>query len=153
AHALATLLSAAYPALASVLEASPEIARRLADEGFVAARSHADLLARTLARVGDLGDADRVHRELRRAARDERIRIALRELLPPRPGGADAAVTARELADLASATIEVALAEAVHTIACRFGEPRAASGSPARFTVLGMGKLGGEELNAGSDVD
>ena len=161
AHALATLLAAAYPALGSVLEASPDIALRLADEGFVTARSHGDILARTLARVGDLGDAERVQRELRRAARDERIRIALRELLPPSLGGADVDVTARELADLASATIEVALAEATHAVSLRFGEPRTAGhegGHPqapgrARFTVLGMGKLGGEELNAGSDVD
>ncbi len=153
AHALGTLLGAAYPALASVIEGSPDIARRLADEGFVAARSHGDFMTRTLARVGDLGDAERVSRELRRAAQAERIRIALRELLPPSLGGADVDVTARELADLAAATIEVALAEAVYAVSRRFGEPRTASGAPGRFTVLGMGKLGGEELNAGSDVD
>src|SRR5262249_57368193 len=29
----------------------------------------------------------------------------------------------------------------------------AAGGAPAQFVVLGMGKLGGEELNAGSDID
>jgi [glutamine synthetase] adenylyltransferase / [glutamine synthetase]-adenylyl-L-tyrosine phosphorylase len=153
AHALATLLAAAYPALGSTLEASPDVARRLAEEGFGAARSHSDFLARILSRVGDLGDADHVRGELRRAAQAERVRIALRELLPPALGGADVDVTARELADLASATIEVALAEAVHAVSLRFGEPRAAAGGPARFTVLGMGKLGGEELNAGSDVD
>src|SRR5919199_1363382 len=91
-------------------------------------------------------DPDRVQRELRRAARDERIRIALRELLPPSLGGADVDVTARELSDLADATIEVALAEAVYAVSQRFGEPRTASGGRGRFTVLGMGKLGGEEL-------
>jgi glutamate-ammonia-ligase adenylyltransferase len=153
AHGLATLLGAAYPALASPLEASPDIAKRLAEEGFRAARTRGDFLARILARVGDLGDGDRVRRELRRAARDERIRIALRELLPPSLGGADVDVTARELSELAGATIEIALAEAVFAVSQRFGEPLAASGAPARFTVLGMGKLGGEELNAGSDVD
>jgi glutamate-ammonia-ligase adenylyltransferase len=153
AHGIATLLGTAYPALASVLEPSPDIARRLAGEGFGAAREHGDLLGRVLARVGDLGDADQVRRELRRAARDERIRIALRELLPPSLGGADVDVTARELSHLADATVEVALAEAVFAVSQRFGPPRAASGAPGRFTVLGMGKLGGEELNAGSDVD
>ena len=35
----------------------------------------------------------------------------------------------------------------------RFGAPAAASGERARFVVLGMGKLGGDELNAGSDVN
>ena len=153
AHGLATLLGAAYPALVSPLEASPEIARRLAEDGFRAARTRGDFLARILARVGDLGDSERVQRELRRAARDERIRIALRELVPPSLGGADVDVTARELSELAGATIEVALAEAAFGVSQRFGEPRATSGAPGRFTVLGMGKLGGEELNAGSDVD
>jgi glutamate-ammonia-ligase adenylyltransferase len=153
AHALATLLASAYPALASVLEGDPDVARRLAEEGFVTARSPGDFLARTLSRVGDLGDAERFQRELRHVARDERIRIALRELLPPSLGGADVDVTARELADLASATIEVALAEASYSVSQRFGEPRTAAGTRGRFTVLGMGKLGGEELNAGSDVD
>jgi glutamate-ammonia-ligase adenylyltransferase len=153
AHAIATLLGAAYPALAGVLDAAPEIARRLDEEGFVAARSSADLLARMLAKIGDLADEGQVQRELRRTARDERIRIALRELLPPSLGGADVDVTARELSDLASATIEVALAEAVHAVSQRFGTAQTATGTLARFTVLGMGKLGGDELNAGSDVD
>lgn len=153
AHTLATLLGSAYPALATVLEGSPDIAVRLAEEGHRSARDRGDFLARILARVGDLGDGDRVRRELRRATRDERIRIALRELLPPSLGGADVDVTARELSDLADATIEVALAEAMYAIAQRFGEPRTASGGRGRFTVLGMGKLGGAELNAGSDVD
>jgi glutamate-ammonia-ligase adenylyltransferase len=153
AHGLATLLGTAYPALASVLEGSPDIARRLAEEGYRSARDHVDFLTRIRARVGDLSDPERVQRELRRAARDERIRIALRELLPPSLGGADVDVTARELSDLADATIEVALDEAMHAVSQRFGEPRAAAGGRARFTVLGMGKLGGEELNAGSDVD
>jgi glutamate-ammonia-ligase adenylyltransferase len=153
AHGIATLLATAYPAIGASLEAAPDVARRLDEEGFRAARHHSDFLARILARVGDLRDEDRVRRELRRAARDERIRIALRELLPPSLGGADVDVTARELADLADATIEVALAEAAFAVSARFGEPRTTSGAPARFTVLGMGKLAGEELNAGSDVD
>src|SRR5262249_37882102 len=68
-------------------------------------------------------------------------------------GGADVDVTARELAHLADVTIDIALEEAIRAMTARFGVPRASSGAPARFVVLGMGKLGGEELNAGSDVD
>ena len=152
-HAIATLLSAAYPALAPVLEASPHIARNLAVDGYRTPRDLEAYLTRARVAVGDLSDVDRVRRELRRMARAERIRIALRELLPPSLGGADVDVTARELSALADATIQVALDEAYHAVSTRFGEPRHASGSPGRFTVLGMGKLGGEELNAGSDVD
>jgi two-component sensor histidine kinase len=38
-------------------------------------------------------------------------------------------------------------------MSARYGPPRTASGDDARFVVLGMGKLGGEELNFASDVD
>ncbi len=153
ALAIAALLAAAYPALAPAIEASPEIAERLASEGYHSARDRVSYLARLRARVGEATDADVVRRELRRFARDERMRIALREALPASMGGADVDVTSRELAELAEATIEIALAEAVHAVSARFGEPRTAAGERSRFVVLGMGKLGGEELNAGSDVD
>lgn len=153
AHAVAVLLSAAYPALAPVLEASPEIARALVDDGTLAARDRGGLAVRIGARVGDLDDPERVRAELRRAARDERIRIALREILPPALGGADVDVTARELSALADVTMEIALAEAVHATTARFGPPLTSSGAKGRFVILGMGKLGGEELNAGSDID
>ncbi len=152
-HGLATLLASAYPALAPVLEATPDIARRLAAEGYLTERDRPVLRTRLGARVGDLSEPERVKRELRRASRDERVRIALRELLPPALGGADVDVTARELSALADVTIEIALNEAVFAISQRFGPPRSSSGAPARFVVLGMGKLGGEELNAGSDID
>jgi glutamate-ammonia-ligase adenylyltransferase len=153
AHSVAVLLSAAYPALAPTLEASPEIARALVDDGTLAARDRNGLAMRIGARIGDLDDVDRVRRELRRAARDERIRIALREILPPALGGADVDVTARELSALADVTMEVALAEATQATTARFGPPLTSSGAPGRFVILGMGKLGGEELNAGSDID
>ncbi|XXX79764.1 bifunctional [glutamate--ammonia ligase]-adenylyl-L-tyrosine phosphorylase/[glutamate--ammonia-ligase] adenylyltransferase [Sorangium sp. So ce134] len=153
AFAIAALLTAAYPAIGATIEANPDIAERLAAEGHQTARDRATYLSRIRSRVGDVSDADRVRRELRRVAREERIRIALRELLPPSAGGADIDVTARELTALAEATIEVALAEAVSAVTARFGEPRTATGARSKFVVLGMGKLGGEELNAGSDVD
>ncbi len=35
----------------------------------------------------------------------------------------------------------------------RWGTPRQASGKPARFAVIGLGKLGGDELNYSSDID
>ncbi|WP_437726583.1 bifunctional [glutamate--ammonia ligase]-adenylyl-L-tyrosine phosphorylase/[glutamate--ammonia-ligase] adenylyltransferase [Sorangium sp. So ce861] len=153
AFAIAALLTAAYPAIGATIEANPDIAERLAAEGHQTARDRATYLSRIRSRVGDVSDADRVRRELRRVAREERIRIALRELLPPSAGGADIDVTARELTALAEATIEVALAEAASAVTARFGEPRTATGARSKFVVLGMGKLGGEELNAGSDVD
>jgi len=59
--------------------------------------------------------------------------------------GLDVAVVAGELADLAAATLEAALAVA------RAGLPPDAP--PCRLAVIAMGKCGGRELNYVSDVD
>ncbi|HEY6459876.1 MAG TPA: bifunctional [glutamate--ammonia ligase]-adenylyl-L-tyrosine phosphorylase/[glutamate--ammonia-ligase] adenylyltransferase, partial [Polyangiaceae bacterium] len=147
---LRALLRDAYPALRGSLEAHPEDVPAI-----VRSLRHArDLRAyRRLAAsaVGDLGDVAGVRRGLRRFAAREKLRIAARELLAfP---GHDVDVTARELSDLADACCDVALAEAETWARGRFGSPLDAEGAPAAFAVIGMGKLGGRELNAGSDVD
>ena len=41
----------------------------------------------------------------------------------------------------------------IRPVSDRFGQPRTATGTPLEMVVLGMGKLGGEELNYSSDVD
>ena len=148
ALAVATLLGSAYPALGRRLEADPGIAAALASESHHAARDRKGLLARMRRAFASAGLAG-----LRRAAEVERARIALRELCPASLGGADVDVTARELSHLAEATLEVALEEAIAAVSERLGPLRAPTGEPGRFVVLGMGKLGGGELNAGSDVD
>lgn len=153
AFACAVLLASAYPALAPSIERSPEIVEAIAAEGHQAPRDRAGLLSRLRARVGDCDDHDRVMRELRRFTAEERIRVALRELLSPSLGGADVDVTSREISDLAEVTIECALREAITQLTARFGPPRRENGAPARFVVIGMGKLGGSELNVGSDID
>jgi [glutamine synthetase] adenylyltransferase / [glutamine synthetase]-adenylyl-L-tyrosine phosphorylase len=73
--------------------------------------------------------------------------------LPSSAGGAGIDVTSGELSILAEAALEVALAEAVANVSGRFGEPRREGGERSVLCTLGMGKLGGGELNAGSDVD
>lgn len=153
AFAFAVLVASAHPALAAVIEASPEIVRTISADGHQVARDHASLAARLRARIGDDNDPDRVLRELRRFATEERVRVALRELLPPSLGGADVDVTSQEITALAEVTIDCAFREAKAQLGARFGLPQKDNGHPARFVVLGMGKLGGNELNVGSDVD
>lgn len=101
--------------------------------------------------VRDWSNHEEVRRGLRLFAQRERLRVAARELRA-REGG-DVDVTARELSDLAQVCIEVALAESQRWAEERFGVPTSASGDRCSFTVLGMGKLGGRELNCGSDID
>ncbi|HRI71542.1 MAG TPA: bifunctional [glutamate--ammonia ligase]-adenylyl-L-tyrosine phosphorylase/[glutamate--ammonia-ligase] adenylyltransferase, partial [Polyangium sp.] len=151
--AYAVLLASAYPALTAAIESSPEIVETIITEGHRTSRDHAGLAARLKARIGDDKDPDHVVRELRRFAAMERMRIALRELLPLSLGGADVDVTAQEITALAEVTIDCAFREAKAQLGARFGLPQKDNETPARFVVIGMGKLGGNELNAGSDVD
>jgi glutamate-ammonia-ligase adenylyltransferase len=147
---LGAVLACAYPALAQAIEAHPE---DLVAVGRGPARPRDARAYRRLAGIacGELADAARVRRGLRRFAGREKLRVAARELFAfP---GQDVDVTARELSDLAEACCDVALAEALAWAAARFGAPETADGAPCGFVVVGAGKLGGRELNAGSDVD
>ncbi len=68
-------------------------------------------------------------------------------------GTLDIRQIADELATIAATIIDtVAHVHAAET-AARFGEPIQADGRPARWCVIGLGKLGGGELNFRSDID
>ncbi len=153
AAALATVVVAAFPAFAQLADAQPSMFTELDREGWRAPRTRERLLSSIAARAGDLADGDGTRSALRLAVQYEKLRIATRELLPRALDGADVDTTAAEIAALAEASVEVALAEAVHYASGRWGPPKAVSGAPSTFVVIGMGKLGGQELNAGSDID
>jgi glutamate-ammonia-ligase adenylyltransferase len=153
AAALATVVATAFPAYASMADARPAAFVELCAEGWRAERTRTGLETAIRAQAGGLEDEDGVRAALRRALQYEKLRIATRELLPRSLHGADVDTTSREIAALAEASIEVALAEATHYAKLRWGPPLTDQGAPSTFVVLGMGKLGGHELNAGSDVD
>jgi [glutamine synthetase] adenylyltransferase / [glutamine synthetase]-adenylyl-L-tyrosine phosphorylase len=94
------------------------------------------------------GEAQALAR-LRRWRRRELTRIAWRDLA----GWADLSGTLAELSAFADAAIGAAAAHARATLSTRYGEPRSASGEAQPLVVVGMGKLGGGELNFSSDVD
>jgi glutamate-ammonia-ligase adenylyltransferase len=54
---------------------------------------------------------------------------------------------------LAEATLELALAQALADAEARHGAPLDARGRRIEFWIVGMGKLGGRELNVSSDID
>ncbi len=147
---LAAALECAYPALAHVMSAHPDDVIAIA-RGTKVARDARSYRRIALPLVGDLGELDHVRRGLRVFSGREKLRIAARELLPQ--VGTDVDVTARELSDLAEVCIDLALSEAMAWADARYGVPRRSDGGRCPFVVLGMGKLGGRELNAGSDVD
>jgi [glutamine synthetase] adenylyltransferase / [glutamine synthetase]-adenylyl-L-tyrosine phosphorylase len=83
---------------------------------------------------------------LARFKKREYIRIALRDLL----GIATLADTTTEISALADVLIGAALEQAEMQMRKRYGS---AVAQDARFAVLALGKLGGNELNYSSDVD
>ncbi len=81
------------------------------------------------------------------------LRLGLRDVL----GYATIEHVTREISDIAQACIEVAAKAAWNDLVARYGVPLAESDTqpehPAGMCVLGMGKLGGRELNFSSDID
>ena len=86
---------------------------------------------------------------LRRFKYRQLVRIGARDLL----GDADMSTTTEELSRLADACLTVAWRDADADARARFGAPRDADGRETGLIVVGMGKLGGEELNYSSDID
>jgi [glutamine synthetase] adenylyltransferase / [glutamine synthetase]-adenylyl-L-tyrosine phosphorylase len=86
---------------------------------------------------------------LRRWRRLEHTRIAWRDLA----GWAQLPETLSELTAFADSAISAALTPARAQLVARYGEPRSAAGEAQPLLVIGMGKLGGGELNFSSDVD
>jgi glutamate-ammonia-ligase adenylyltransferase len=79
----------------------------------------------------------------------ELLRIGVRDLL----GKAAVRETTAALSDVAEAVLNQVAANSVQTIEQRFGPARRDDGRPARFVILGLGKLGGREMSYHSDLD
>jgi glutamate-ammonia-ligase adenylyltransferase len=86
---------------------------------------------------------------LRRFKYRHLLRIGARDLL----GDADLSVTTEELARLADTCLAEAWRLAEDEARARYGAPLDDDGQPTGLAVIGMGKLGGEELNYSSDID
>jgi glutamate-ammonia-ligase adenylyltransferase len=143
---------AASRSMGAWLAAHPEEADRLAHgRAFMEPRSRGELVAEALAVVGRQADPAAAWDGLRRFKRRELVRIAVRDLTaqarPPQAGRAPQDVVAgvgAELAALAEACVEAGLVVAAREVA---------DAGLVRLAVLGMGKLGGAELNYVSDID
>lgn len=86
---------------------------------------------------------------LRRWRRREMLRIAWRDIA----GRASVAETLEDLTLFADQAMELAYQFAWRVTTQRFGTPRYTDGRAMPMVVLGMGKLGGRELNFSSDID
>ena len=108
-----------------------------------------DYSARLQPLLAQIDGEPALEQTLREFRRREMTRIAWRDL----SGWSDLFGTMSELTALAETCIEDTLKILHHRLCDRLGEPAGQDGSPQRLVVIGMGKLGGRELNFSSDID
>jgi [glutamine synthetase] adenylyltransferase / [glutamine synthetase]-adenylyl-L-tyrosine phosphorylase len=98
----------------------------------------------------DLSDEDALKAGLRRLRQAVMVRLITRDL----GGRADLAEVVATATALAEETLRAAAARHVQWLARDFGRPLGvATGEVQELHVIGMGKLGGAELNVSSDID
>lgn len=90
---------------------------------------------------------------LKRVLRRLRQRVMAALIVRDIGGQAPLAEVVETMTQLADVTTNFALDFLHRQLAAQFGEPLDKRGKPQRLMVIGMGKLGGRELNVSSDVD
>jgi len=91
--------------------------------------------------------------EIQALLRRKRHRLFLRVLWREVQGLADLDETLQQLSLIADRLLDAATRYAVTQLQTRFGDVRNARGQIIPLVILGMGKLGGRELNFSSDID
>ncbi len=90
---------------------------------------------------------------LKRALRQLKHRVWLRTAARDIAGLAPLEEVTAAFSDLAELCIQAAQDFYIRELAARHGQPQNPDGSPMQLVVIGMGKLGGRELNVSSDID
>ena len=127
-----------------LLDAEPELADAAYETGIAAAGM------RALLESDGTGD----EAALRRTLRVLRKRVILNVMARDLAGSADLQEVCGTISTLAECAIQHALARLDAALAEQYGHPRGAmSGKRQQLHVIGMGKLGGRELNVSSDID
>ena len=154
------LLSSAYSLYtARAIAARPELSERiaiLAEAPITRARIDArlsELIAEHRyvhgAKEGAPIGEDALRYGLRRLRTEVFCAVMERDLA----GCADVAEVTGTMTDLAEAAIQRAIEVLSCELEALYGEPRSADGNRLALGVVGMGKLGGRELNVSSDID
>jgi glutamate-ammonia-ligase adenylyltransferase len=126
------------------------LAKWLISEGeLTRALAPGEMAARLAAAVAGSEDATAFMAALRRQRLREMVRVAWRDLA----GFAPVVETLADTSAFADAAIEAAVGFAGAELERTYGKPRNSAGEAQPLIVLGMGKLGGGELNFSSDID
>jgi [glutamine synthetase] adenylyltransferase / [glutamine synthetase]-adenylyl-L-tyrosine phosphorylase len=148
------LLFGTSPFSSEILIRNPENFYWLLDQlGATWIRSSESTMQEARQWIGKFLDSESKFHALSRFKRREMLRIGARDILRI----ADIVGTVTELSNLADVVIQLVYEICYAKLVGRYGIPcyrnREGRIRPARFTVLGMGKLGGTELNYSSDID
>src|SRR6185369_11422074 len=139
--------------LVSLIFKTPDALRWLfLENGIDLCRSSGDMLAELRRQAEGVADFTTLLKTLRCFKRAEILRIASRDL----NGLAPLEEVTAELSSLAAASLQVAHDVCLQCQVREHGLPLMLSEGgpqPAEMTVIGMGKLGGNELNFSSDID
>ncbi|HVE89704.1 MAG TPA: bifunctional [glutamate--ammonia ligase]-adenylyl-L-tyrosine phosphorylase/[glutamate--ammonia-ligase] adenylyltransferase, partial [Burkholderiaceae bacterium] len=118
-----------------------------ADSAWTVARLSDSLTFFTAAATGD--EVQRLAVALRRLRR----RVMLTLIARDSTGRAELSEVVSTMTALAELALQAAVAAAARELAAVHGVPIGADGVPQDLLVVGMGKLGGGELNVSSDID
>ncbi|MBI5749725.1 MAG: hypothetical protein HZA00_11445 [Nitrospinae bacterium] len=137
--------------LSNILIRQPELADSLLSAEGVYKEKTKKSLREEMERI--LKSADSYEKsldELCKFKRGEELRIGLRDIL----GIAEFSGISSELSNLADVYVEFSLKLTEDELISRYGTPmKDRNGEMSQFAVIGLGKLGGRELNFGSDLD
>ncbi|MGK2940616.1 MAG: bifunctional [glutamate--ammonia ligase]-adenylyl-L-tyrosine phosphorylase/[glutamate--ammonia-ligase] adenylyltransferase [Immundisolibacter sp.] len=141
---------AASEFVTELCQARPQLLAELLDtDRLESAANGAAVYASVQAGLAQVADEAELRLRLRLLRSREMLRIAWRDLA----GWADLDETLAALSALADACIHSALDWLYRWQLEQLGPPQDSRGQAVGLVVLGMGKLGGEELNFSSDVD
>ncbi|MGH1372430.1 MAG: bifunctional [glutamate--ammonia ligase]-adenylyl-L-tyrosine phosphorylase/[glutamate--ammonia-ligase] adenylyltransferase [Cellvibrionaceae bacterium] len=122
----------------------------LGEAWFKRSLSEGDMAANLSQRLQGVDDEKAFDRKLRQFRRDMMLRILWRDFCELAP----MSETTLDMTHLAQVTIQASMAFHRQQLLPRFGVPMGCqSGAEQPLVVLGMGKLGGCELNVSSDID
>ena len=100
-------------------------------------------------RLAGIEDGEALKSAMRRLRRDVMMNLVARDI----SGLANLEEVVTVMSDLAEIAIDRTVSVYAKELAKRFGVPRSETGVPQDLIVIGMGKLGGRELNVSSDID
>jgi len=128
----------------------PAVPAELSDSGDLERAYAPGELSARLTRLGEQADTEQaLYAGLRRVRTREAVRLAWRDLA----GWADLGEVMTTMSELADAAADAALTVLFRLECERRGTPRDEAGKAVGLVVLGLGKLGGRELNFSSDID